>query len=190
VVESSAELGTTSTQVILKITCDRYCCSGFSCRCCSTATWGVSQLRKLYLFVYWKCCFVWYGLTCNWSRVVSRAGPDLRFKFVKVFRVDFGPAYKTCHNIKSSDFFLSWCKFIVLTAVTSVSGVIVTFLQLFLFANTAAFFCSLLGLVSHSFWEGDSVGEVISTWWLWVKISHAILGLKLTNRPLMLAALS
>jgi len=35
----------------------------------------------------------------------------------------------------------------VLTAVTSVSEVIVIFLQLFLFANTAAFFYSLLGLV-------------------------------------------
>jgi len=36
--------------------------------------------------------------------------------------------------------------------VTSVSEVIVNFLQLILFAiaNTAAFFCSLLGLVSHS----------------------------------------
>jgi len=31
------------------------------------------------------------------------------------------------------------------------SEVIVIFLQLILFANTAALFCSLLGLVSHSF---------------------------------------
>jgi len=38
----------------------------------------------------------------------------------------------------------------VLTAVTSVSEVIVMiFLQLILFANPAAFFYSLLGLVSH-----------------------------------------
>jgi len=37
-----------------------------------------------------------------------------------------------------------------------VSEVIVIFLQLILFANTAAFFCSLLGLVSHSILEGDS----------------------------------
>jgi len=35
--------------------------------------------------------------------------------------------------------------------VTSVSEVIVTFFQLILFANTAAFFCSSLGLVLHSF---------------------------------------
>jgi len=40
----------------------------------------------------------------------------------------------------------------------------VTFLQLILFANTTVFFCSLLGLVSHCFWEGDSREEII-TWW-------------------------
>jgi len=38
----------------------------------------------------------------------------------------------------------------VLTAVTSVSEVIVIFLRLILFANTAAFVYSLLGLVLHS----------------------------------------
>jgi len=40
--------------------------------------------------------------------------------------------------------------------------VIVIFLQLILFANAAAFFCSLLGIVSHSFREGDN-GEENST---------------------------
>jgi len=44
----------------------------------------------------------------------------------------------------------------VLTAVTYVSEVIVIFLQLILFANTAAFFYSLLGLVSHCFWDVDN----------------------------------
>jgi len=53
--------------------------------------------------------------------------------------------------IKSSNFFLSWRRFVVLTAVTSVSEVIVNFLQLILFANIAGFFYSLLGLVPHSF---------------------------------------
>jgi len=48
--------------------------------------------------------------------------------------------------------------------MTCVSEVIMTFLQVILFANTAAFFCSLLGLVSHSFWEANS-GEEISTEW-------------------------
>jgi len=52
----------------------------------------------------------------------------------------------------------------VLTAATSVSEVIVLFLQLVLFANADAFFFSLLGLVSHCFREGDS-GEEISTRW-------------------------
>jgi len=40
---------------------------------------------------------------------------------------------------------------LLLNAVTSVSEVIVVLLQLILFANTAAFFCFLPGLVSHSF---------------------------------------
>jgi len=50
----------------------------------------------------------------------------------------------------------------VLTAVTSVNEVIVIFLQLILFATTAAFFYSLLGLVSHCFLEGGN-GEGIRT---------------------------
>jgi len=87
----------------------------------------------------------------------------------------FGPAYKTFYNIKSNDFFLSWGRFFLLTAVTYVSEVIVIFLQLIMFANTAAFFYSLLGLVSHCIWEGDSGEEIeeISTRWRWVeKINH------------------
>jgi len=44
--------------------------------------------------------------------------------------------------------------------VTSVSEVIVIFLQLILFANTAAFFCSLLGLVSHSFEKATAVRKL------------------------------
>ena len=46
------------------------------------------------------------------------------------------------------------------------------FLQIILFENIDAFFSSLLGLVSHSFGEGDS-GEEISTRWLCLKeINH------------------
>ena len=61
----------------------------------------------------------------------------------------------------------------MLTTVTSVSEVIVIFLQLILLANTAAFFHSLLGLVSHYLREGDS-GEEISTGWRCVeKINHS-----------------
>ena len=44
--------------------------------------------------------------------------------------------------------------------MTSVSEVIVIFLQLILFANTAAFFCSLLGLVSHTFQKATAVSKV------------------------------
>jgi len=50
--------------------------------------------------------------------------------------------------------------FVALTAVTSVSEVIVIFLQLILFGNTAAFFCSLLRLVSHSFWKATAVRKL------------------------------
>jgi len=67
----------------------------------------------------------------------------------------FGPISslhtKRFYNITSNDFFLSWRRFVVLTAVTSVSEVIAIFLQLILFANTAVFFHSLLGFVSHCF---------------------------------------
>jgi len=42
----------------------------------------------------------------------------------------------------------------VLTAVTSVSEVIVIFLQPIIFANTAAFFCFLLEMVTHTDPEG------------------------------------
>jgi len=57
--------------------------------------------------------------------------------------------------------------------VTSVSEVIMIFLQLILLASRAAFFSSLLGLVSHTFWEGDN-GEEISKRWLCVeKINHS-----------------
>jgi len=65
----------------------------------------------------------------------------------------------------------------VLTTVTSVSEVIVIFLQPILFINPAVFFYYLLGLVSYYFSEDDS-GEEISTRLRYVeKINHAILGL-------------
>jgi len=59
------------------------------------------------------------------------------------------------------------------TAVNSVSGVIVIFHQLILFANTAAIFYSLLRLVSHSFWEGDSGEEIITRWRCLEKTNHS-----------------
>ena len=67
---------------------------------------------------------------------------------------------KFLYNIGSNDSFLSLSTFVVLTAVTSVSEVFMIFLQLILFANTAAFFCSLLGLVSYSFSEATAVRKL------------------------------
>ena len=99
-----------------------------------------------------------------------RAG--LRLKFFKMFRADFAFAYKISLYIKSNDFFLSWRTFVGLT--TELLWVKwLWFLQLILFASTAAFFSSLLGLASNSFWEGYS-GKEISTRWLCVeKINHS-----------------
>jgi len=54
--------------------------------------------------------------------------------------------------------------------VTSVSEVIVIFLQLILLANTA--FCSLPRLVSRSFWEGDDCGEISTRWRYFEKTNH------------------
>jgi len=60
----------------------------------------------------------------------------------------------------------------VLTVVASVSEGIVIFLQLILFPNTAALFCSLFELVSHSFWEGDTGEEISTRWHCFEKINH------------------
>jgi len=98
-----------------------------------------------------------------------RVGPGSGLSLSKYF----GSADKTFCNIKSNDFFLSWCRFVVLTAVTSVSEVIVIFLQLILFANAAAFIYSLLGLVSDCFWEGDSSQEISMRWRCVEKINHS-----------------
>ena len=66
----------------------------------------------------------------TWCRVMSgrafRVGRGSGLSLSKYF----GPAYKTFYNIKSNDFLLSWGRFLLLTAVTSVSEVIVIFLQL------------------------------------------------------------
>jgi len=77
-------------------------------------------------------------------------------------------------RIKSNDFFLSWRRLVVLTAVTSANEVIVIFLQLILFATTAAFSYSLLGLVSHCFWEDDNGEEIRTRWRCVEKINHSL----------------
>jgi len=53
-----------------------------------------------------------------------------------------------------------------------VSEVMAIFLQLILLANTAAFGYYLLGLVSHSFWEGESGEEISARWRCFEKINH------------------
>ena len=53
--------------------------------------------------------------------------------------------------MKNNDSFPSLRRFAMLTAVTSVSEMIVIFLKLILFANTAAFSYFLMELVSHTF---------------------------------------
>jgi len=101
-----------------------------------------------------------------WCRLISLAGLfESGLKFVKIFRACIQNFF---YNIKSNDFFLSWRRFVVLNAVTSVSELIVIFVQLILFANTVAFCYSLQELISHCFWEGES-GEEISTRWCCVE---------------------
>ena len=72
----------------------------------------------------------------------SRAGFGL--KFVTMFRADVGLAYKTYkNNIQSNDFFFRDVH-LLCSPWSLLLEVIMTFLQLILLANTAAFFCSLL----------------------------------------------
>jgi len=97
----------------------------------------------------WLQCHFWAVLI----GVVSRAGPGSGIRLPKCDGPISGLHTKLFYNIQSNDFFLSWSAFVLFTVVFSVNEVIVIFLQLILFANTAAFFCSLLGLVSHSFWQ-------------------------------------
>jgi len=109
----------------------------------------------------------WYGADLQ-------VGPGFSGRLgLKVCQNISGLHTKLFYNIKSNDFFLSWRRFVVLNAVTSVSDLIVIFVQLILFANTAAFLYSLLELVSHCFWESES-GEEISTRWRYVEnINHS-----------------
>jgi len=105
-----------------------------------------------------------------------RVGPCSGWSLSKYFESISGLHTKLFYSIKSNDifdFFLSWRRVVVLTAVTSVSEVIVIFLQLILFANTAAFFYSLLGWVSYCFWEGDNGEEISRRWRSVEKINHS-----------------
>jgi len=101
--------------------------------------------------------------------------------FVNMFRADFGPAYKLFLQHSKYRFLHSWRRFVLLTTMTAVSEVIVTFLQVILSANTAALFRSLLGLVSNSFWEADGVEEISTRWRCYEKTNHLRDGLQLTG---------
>jgi len=102
-----------------------------------------------------------------------RVGPGSGLSLSKYFESIFGLHTQLFNNIKSNDFFLSWRRFVVLTAERSVSEVIVIFLQLILFANTAAFFYSLLGWVSYCYWGGDNGKEISMRWRCVEKINHS-----------------
>ena len=161
-----------------------FCCTFFSC-----LRWN--------LVLFCHCTVVHFDLISNtflcryasrtlrmklltWCRVMSgrafRVGPGSGLSLSKYFGPISGLHTKLFYNIKSNDFFdffVSWRRFVVLTAVTSVSEVILMFLQLILFANTAAFFYSLLGWVSHCFWEGESGEEISARWRCVEKIDHS-----------------
>jgi len=62
-------------------------------------------------------------LTWCWAGFSGRVGPGSGTGLSLSKYLE--PAYKTFYNIKSNDFFLSWHRFVVLTA--SVSEVIVIF---------------------------------------------------------------
>jgi len=96
-----------------------------------------------------------------WRRVASRAGlfGSGRVR-AQVCQNVSGLHTQVFYTIRSNDFFLSRSAFFLLTVVTSVKEVVVIFLQLILFANTAAFFCFLLGLVSYTFSEGTAVRKL------------------------------
>ena len=134
--------------------------------------------------------FVWKFLKFRWlagcgknrilqvliSRVVSRAklfgSAGFGLWFVKIFRADFGPAY-TSFSYHWKKRFFSFLKYIC----SAHYGIFCEwsdcdFSSAILSANTAGFFCSLLGLVSHSFLEGKN-GEEISTRYCVEKINHS-----------------
>jgi len=140
----------------------------------------------------WKLPFQWWepalfffsneGLksaqSCK-SAQVFRIGQGSGLSLSKCFVPISGRHTKLLVTFLITIFFLSWCTFVVPTMVsksackvTSVSEVIVTFLQLILSASTGSFFCSLVGLVSHSLRQGDSHKEINTQWRYFEKIDH------------------
>ena len=133
---------------------------------CFTDTWHLVLLHILFVlevklgtFLIIQRCAFWFNLKYILCRCASRT---LRMKLLSwcaesgwAFRVGSGRAW-VCQNI--SDQFRPCMQNVFITLrkttiffrdVTSMNEVIVSFLQLILFGSTAAFFYSLLGLVSH-----------------------------------------
>ena len=135
---------------------------------------------KLGTFLPIHRCAFWFNLKyifvslCKCELLEWNFCVDSKFQagleFVKVFRACIQNFFIA---LGVTIFFLSWRRFVVLTAVTSVREVIVIFFQLILFANTDVFFSSLLGLVSQSFWEGDSCVEICTRWLCLKEINHS-----------------
>ena len=107
-------------------------------------------------------------------RVGLGFGPGSGSSVSKCFGPILGLHTKLFYNIQSKDFFFCdlhwlysprwflWVKWLWF------------FLQLIIFANTAGFFCSLLGLVSHShsFPEVDNGNEISKPWHCFEEINH------------------
>ena len=102
-----------------------------------------------------------------------RVGPGSGLTLPKCFGPTSGLHTKLFYNIQIHNFFLSWRMFVVLTAVNSVSEVIVIFLRLILFANTTTFVCSLLGSVSRTVFEKVTAARKLEQGWpCFEKINH------------------
>jgi len=108
----------------------------------------------------------------------GRVGPGLGLSLSKCFGPISGLHKKLFYNIESNAFFSFVTRFVVLTAVTSVSEVIVIFLKLILFANTAALFI-LCWDKSHTVLEKATAVRKLARDGVASKrsITHAILGL-------------
>ena len=146
---------------------------------------------KLRLFLPIQRCAFWFNLNIflcryasrtlrikllTWCRVISLAGHfgsgrsrDLILS--KYFGLISSLHTKLFITLRVTTFFFGDVD--LLCAVTSVSEVIAIFLQLIMLANTAVFFHSLLGFVSHCFWEGDSCVEISMRWGCVEKINHS-----------------
>ena len=108
-----------------------------------------------------------------WQRDWFTAAFGLRSVwFCQCFGQIWGLHTKLLHNNQSKASFLCWCRFVVLATVTSAVEVIMTILQVAIFANTAEFFCYLRELASHSVWDGDSGEEISIRWRCFKKINH------------------